>query len=63
MGWLHSLNESRLSSVAIRDRRSLVLFPLLFIDTQGFGELVFQDDDPAGRLERGALVDETIYRP
>jgi hypothetical protein len=43
---------------AQRSPSSLALFPPLLVDTQSFGELVFQDDDPAGRLERGALVNE-----
>ena len=30
----------------------------LFVESQGFLELVLQDDDPAGSLDRGALVDQ-----
>src|SRR5206468_3939085 len=30
----------------------------LGVDALGFGELVFQNDDAAGRLQRGALVDQ-----
>lgn len=29
-----------------------------FVDALGFDELVLEDDDAAGRLDRGALVDE-----
>lgn len=30
----------------------------LFVDAQGFFELVFEDDDAAGGVDGGALVDE-----
>lgn len=30
----------------------------LVVDTQGFGELVFQDDDAAGGFQRGARIDQ-----
>jgi hypothetical protein len=30
----------------------------LLVDLLGFGELVFEDDDAAGGVDRGACVDE-----
>jgi hypothetical protein len=55
---LHMVLAARRAGSADPRHRSLVLFPPLFVDAQSFGELVFQDDDPAGRVERSALVDE-----
>lgn len=39
-------------------QRRSVLLGEFGVKFEGFGALVFEDDDPAGRLEGGALVDE-----